>query len=97
MAKRMGQPKPFSKMRINDDVPDQSGVYDLLNRDGEVNYTGQAGAGRLRERVLEHLRERDIPGVTHFRVRPTSSGNEAKRIEKDRIKQYSPPYNSRGT
>ncbi len=96
MGKRMNQPKRLSRTNL-DSVPDQSGVYDILNRSGDVNYTGSAGAGRLRDRLTEHLRDEDIPGGTHFRFRPTSSTKEARRIEGDRIHRLKPPYNTQGT
>ena len=95
MAERMGRIKGFSKRNI-DEVPVRSGVYNLLNVQGDITYTGSAGAGRLRERLMEHLRDQDIPGATHFQIRPTSSTKEARRVENDLIKRTQPRHNQRG-
>ena len=96
MAKRMGAKKPFLNKNVND-VPDQSGVYNIINRQGDVVYTGSAGAGRLRERLKEHLNHEDIPGAAQFQVRPTSSTAEAKKVEQELIKRNKPKYNEQGT
>ena len=95
MAKRMGGRKPFSSKNI-EKIPSQSGVYNLINRGGEVTYTGSAGAGRLPERLKEHLRDRDIPGVTQFQVRPTSSTEKARSIEEQLIARNKPRHNIKG-
>ena len=94
MAERMGKTRPLSRKQVNENVPDQSGVYDLINRNGEVAYTGSAGAGRLRQRLNEHIVQGDVPGATQFRVRPTSSTKEARRVEGQRIANLKPPYNT---
>lgn len=96
MAGRMGSKKPFSEKNLND-VPDQSGVYNLVNRQGEIVYTGSPGAGRLRERLKEHLNQKDIPGATQFQVRPTGSTAEARKVEQELIKRNKPKYNEQGT
>jgi excinuclease UvrABC nuclease subunit len=92
MAKRMGRRGPISKKNIQD-VPDQSGVYNLINRNGDVVYTGSAGAGRLKNRLAEHLTSGDIPGATHFQTRTTSSTREARNVEKQLIKRNQPRHN----
>ena len=95
MAKRMGPRKPFSDKNVTD-VPDQSGVYNLINRNGEVVYTGSAGAGRLQERLKEHLAQKDIPGAAQFQVRPTGNTTEARKVEQELIKRNKPKYNDQG-
>jgi len=95
MAKRMGAKKPLSNKNVND-VPDQSGVYNIINRQGDVIYTGSAGAGRLRERLKEHLSQEDIPGAGQFQVRLTRSTAEAKKVEQELIKRNKPKYNKQG-
>ncbi len=95
MAKRMGAKKPFSNKNVND-VPDQSGVYNLINQQGDIVYTGSGGAGRLRERLKEHLNQEDIPGATQFQVRPIRSSAEAKKVEQELIKRNKPKYNKQG-
>ena len=96
MAKRMGAKKPVSNKNVND-VPDQSGAYNIINQQGDIVYTGSAGAGRLRERLKEHLNQVDIPGAAQFQVRPTRSTAEAKKVEQELIKRNKPKYNKQGT
>lgn len=79
------------------DVPDQSGVYNIINRQGDVVYTGSAGAGRLTERLKEHLNQEDIPGAAQFQVRPTRSTAEAKKVEQELIKRNKPKHNKQST
>ena len=95
MAKRMGSKTPFSEKNVND-VSNQSGVYNLINRQGDIVYTGSAGARRLKERLKEHLDQKDIPGATQFQVRPTKSAAEAKKVEQELIKRNKPKYNEQG-
>ena len=95
MAERMGARKPLSDKNL-DDVPDQSGVYNLINRQGDIVYTGSAGAGRLRVRLKEHVNQKDIPGATKFQIRPTRSTPEARRVEQRLIKRNKPRHNDRG-
>ena len=95
MAKRMGAKKPFSNKNVNS-VPDQSGVYNLINQQGDIVYTGLAGARRLRGRLKEHLDQEDIPGAAQFQVRPTRSTAEAKKVEEKLIKRNKPKYNKQG-
>ena len=95
MAKRMGSKKSFSEKNVND-VPDQSGVYNLINRQGDIIYTGSAGARRLRERLKEHLDQKDIPGTALFQVRLTKSTAEARKVEQELIKRNKPKYNEQG-
>ena len=95
MSKRMGSRKPFSEKNVSD-VPDQSGVYNLVNRQGDIVYTGSAGARRLRERLKEHLDQKDIPGAAQFQVRPTKSTAEARTVEQTLIRRNKPKYNKQG-
>ena len=93
--KRMGKSKPLSGRNLRD-VPEQSGVYNLRNRKGDIIYTGSAGAGRLKERLQEHLRNRDVRGATRFQTRPLSSAAEARRVERALIERHKPRANTRG-
>ena len=88
MAERMGGRKPFSDKNVSD-VPDQSGVYNFINQAGQIVYTGSAG-------LREHLLAGDIPGTTHFQIRPTSSTAEARKVEQQLIKRNQPRHNTRG-
>lgn len=95
MAERMGARRPFSSKNVGD-VPDQSGVYNLINRVGDVVYTGSAAAGRLQERLKEHLRAGDVPGATQFQIRPTRSTAEARTVEGQLIRRNQPRHNVLG-
>lgn len=93
---KMKKVKPFSTKNLNS-VADQSGVYELLNRNGEVTYVGSAGAGRLKKRLSEHLNSGDIPGASQFRVRLTTGTAEARALEKKYIKKMKPKHNDKNT
>ena len=90
----MGKTKPLSKRNLKD-VPAQSGVYNLRNRKGDIIYTGSAGAGRLKTRLQEQLRNRDVPSAKSFQIRPLSSTAEARRVEKALIERNKPRENKR--
>ena len=85
----MGKTKPLSQKNLRD-VPKQSGVYNLRNRKGDVVYTGSAGVSRLRERLQEHLGNRDVRGAKSYQIRPLSSTAEARRVEKALIERNRP-------
>lgn len=95
-SSKMKKVRPFSTKNLNG-VPDQSGVYELLNRSGEITYVGSAGAGRLRKRLYEHLNSGDIPGASQFSIRPTTSTAEARTLEKKYIKKINPKHNDKNT
>ncbi|MCH8063729.1 MAG: GIY-YIG nuclease family protein [Chloroflexi bacterium] len=95
MAKRMGETKVLSTRNL-EDVPEQSGVYNLINQKGEIIYTGSAGAGRLRARLEEHLSSGDVRGARKFQTRPLSSTAEARRVEAALIERNKPRENKRG-
>ena len=94
-AKRMGKTRPLSETNLRD-VPEQSGVYNLRNRKGEIIYTGSTRAGRLRERLRGRLSRRDVPGAKVFQIRPLSSAAEARRVERALVKRNRLPENKRG-
>lgn len=71
----------FTLENINE-VPNQAGVYILWRGVNRKPYIGSAGAGRLRSRLLEHLRQRDRRGITSFQYKLTGSTKEARRWEK---------------
>jgi excinuclease UvrABC nuclease subunit len=96
MAKRMGKTKPLSEKSLQD-VPEQSGVYNLRNEKGEIIYTGSSGAGRLRARLREHLKSGDVAGARSFQVRPLSSAAEARRVGEALIARNRPRENRRGS
>ena len=76
-------------------VPDQSGAYLIRSRSGAPQYAGKAGAGRLRERLLEHRRDGMlVPGDT-FQYVPTASDREALHQEERLKRTYKPKLNRR--
>ena len=93
----MGKVRPLSKAQVTESVPKQSGVYDILDRNGTVSYVGSAAAGRPQARLLEHLADDDVPGGTQFRFRPTGGTAEARAIERNRIAELKPRHNKSGT
>ena len=95
MARKMGKTKGISKRNLQD-VPKQSGVYNLKNQKGEIIYTGSAGAGRLRARLEEQLSSGGVKGARKFQTRPLSSTAEARRVEAALIKRNKPRENKRG-
>ena len=91
MGKRLTNRQTFNQTNLQD-VPDQSGIYMVRNRRGTCQYVGSAGAGRLAERLKEHLNKRDIPGVHSFQIRTTASETEARQLERQYKRRYRPRY-----
>jgi len=91
MGKRLTNRQTFNQTNLQD-VPDQSGIYLVRNRKGDCQYVGSAGAGRLAERLKDHLNEGDIPGAHSFQIRTTTSENEARKLEKEYKRRYKPRY-----
>lgn len=94
MSKKLSTPKNLSKKNV-DNVPNQSGVYVINNSSGNKNYVGMAGAGRLKDRLKEHLVSGDIPGAVSFQILPTTSKAEAIKLEKKYIARLKPKYNKK--
>ena len=91
MGKRLTNRQTFNQTNLQD-VPDQSGIYMVRSRKGTCQYVGSAEAGRLAERLKEHLNKRDIPGAYSFQIRTTTSENEAKQLERQYKRRYRPTY-----
>ena len=91
MAKRLNKPRRFNKTNLQE-VPAQSGIYVIRNRKGDVQYVGKAGPKRLRERLLEHLNKKDVPGAELFQFRTTTSDKEAETLEELYRKRLKPKY-----
>jgi len=66
-------------------IPETVGVYELLDGRGQVIYIGHAK--NLRSRLLEHLREGDVPGVERFRYAEHRSVEEAQETEEELIEE----------
>jgi len=91
MGKRLTNRQTFNQTNLQD-VPDQSGIYLVRNKKGTCQYVGSAGAGRLAERLREHLSQRDIPAAYSFQIRTTSSENEARKLEREYKRRYRPTH-----
>lgn len=61
------------------------GAYELVDGPGKVIFVGRAE--NLRRRLLEHLRESDIPGVKRFRCSELRSGEEIQEAEEELIEE----------
>ena len=90
--KRLSKPKPFSKKALNT-IPNQSGIYVLKDKNNKPLYVGRASAGRLKNRLGEHINLKDIRGAKQVQIRTTSSTKEAERLEKRYVKRLNPKYN----
>lgn len=75
---------------------DRPVIYKILTEGGKNNYTGIAKKGRVRDRLLEHLEEGDLPGVK-VQIKQVSSITEAKKTEHRIIARIEPKYNETGT
>ena len=68
------------------------GVYVLRNSVKQIVYIGRSDIS-LRDRLLVHWNNRDIPNVLYFDWYQTSDALNAKNLEEVWIKQYKPMYN----
>ena len=82
--------KGFSAKNI-ENVKEGPGVYKFFNPNESLTYVGMSG--NLRERLLQHLNEDDIPNVKKFEVKLTESSREAARMEKNIIQRAKPIHN----
>lgn len=85
--------------RLN--LPDQPGVYRMLNKSGRVLYVGKATS--LKSRVNSHFRGRRrktsrsfelLTQVDEINFTTCRSPLESALLESDEIKRFDPPYNS---
>jgi DNA polymerase III subunit epsilon len=81
-------------------VPDRSGIYRFLRRNGDVLYVGKATS--LKKRVQSHFQSRGpmterglemLSQVHDLACTETASLLEAALLEADEIKRLDPPYN----
>ena len=82
----------FGPMNISEAL-EGPGAYVLLNRSRQVQYVGSSS--NLRRRLMEHLRQRDVPDSRYFRIYRTRSTSEARRLERQLYRRYKPPYNDK--
>lgn len=84
-----------TKHRIQSNVPDSSGVYEL-KAFGELVYVGKAS--NLQNRLLEHLRSRD---PNYYRYETAGFLQSPSKMEQNHLTTYGnsqqemPPWNNR--
>jgi excinuclease UvrABC nuclease subunit len=87
---------PWNELNIQQ-TPDATGVYELCNSAKVILYIGRTRAPRrLRERILDHWRLKDVPGIAYFAWHQTDTEENAASVEAEWIKRYHPPYNTQG-
>jgi excinuclease UvrABC nuclease subunit len=74
-------------------TPDVAGVYVLRDFSQRIVYIGSAGAGRLRERLMEHWNNSDVPSVSHFDWYQTIGTDDARQLERYWVGKYQPRFN----
>jgi hypothetical protein len=80
----------YNKTSIDQLPNDKPVLYRIETETGNLNYTGIAERGRVRDRIKEHLGE--IPGA-NVNIEQFSSINDARNKEKNVIKRNQPKYN----
>lgn len=86
---------PWNEENIRQ-APDATGVYILRKSDQKIEngYVGRTREPRrLRERLLEHWRTKDIPNVAYFDWYQTDSEDNARETEAAWIAKYKPVHN----
>lgn len=85
---------PWTRENI-DIAPQVAGLYVLRNFPGlnGIIYIGKSG--NIRDRLLEHYNNSDIPQVSYFDWYRTDTIAEMDRLERVWIVQYNPKYNQR--
>ena len=72
------------------ELPSKPGTYNLKNRNGETIYTGMTK--NLNRRIKEHYYDKS-KHFSYITFTPTKSKQQAKRIEKKRLKYHKPSLN----
>lgn len=90
MAKKLGGQKRFTKTNV-EKVPDRTGIYVIKSEGGQTQYVGVSQ--KMKTRLAQHLRQKDIPGAHAFQTRPLRSKKQAENLEGDYIKRHKPKYN----
>jgi len=82
--------KKIKKTKENiSNLPSKDGNYNLLNRKGDIVYTGQ---GNIKDRIAAHSNEPNV-SFTSITYNLEPSVKKRKEIEEKRIKRYKPPLN----
>ena len=94
MVTRAEQIKGWSRNSLCN-VPPVYGVYILRDQNQNILFIGSGDSRGLRERLLGHLWENDIPGVRYFEWYQTDRPGSAREKQKHWIARYKPPFVSR--
>lgn len=99
MITRIEQPKGWNRSNLHS-VPSVNGVYVLRDQNQNILFIGSVGTYRLRERLMGHLRQNDVPGVRYFEWYQTDGPGSAREQERHWVARYKPPFmhrRNRGT
>ncbi len=91
--------RDFDSRRLIGGLQEHPGIYQMLDREGEVLYVGKAR--NLKKRVASYFQKRALnrrtlamlARVREVQVTVTASETEALLLEQNLIKEYHPPYN----
>ena len=88
----------FDKAGVETLADDKPSVYQVFDGQGVYVYVGKTEAGRVIERLKEHLRdpESGTKGGVKIEIRQCESDAEATALENNLIREYDPPGNKRG-
>lgn len=90
---------PLTKTGVKKIPNTKAGVYDIKNKDGKSEYVGMAKAGRLQDRVQEHLPSSTKDPIKAGRsvvIKQESSKAAALKTEMKMIKSKQPRQNKKG-
>lgn len=93
------QTVPLTKAGTKKIPNNKAGVYDIKNKGGKSEYIGMAKAGRLKDRVKEHLPSSPkdpIKGGKTVTTKQKPNRAAALKTEKKMIKSKQPPQNKKG-
>jgi len=95
MREKFGPLKKITKTNIKKVPKDQPGVYGIFTDSGKLQKVGRAKKARLPKRILESAQEIQEAKrqAKKFAVIPTSTVEEAKKIETKLIRKRKPPFN----
>lgn len=92
---RFGQIKRVNKNNLGRLPKDQPGVYGIYTGSGKIQKIGRAKKGRAPERIAESTQEiKDARrNAEKFAFIPTTTVEEAKKLETRLIQKRKPPFN----
>ncbi len=90
---------PLTKAGVKKSPDTKAGVYEIKNKEGKSEYVGMAKAGRLQDRVKEHLPSSPkdpIKGGKTVETKQKPNKAAALKTEKRMIKTKQPRQNIKG-